>query len=326
MKAWEIFYKNVLYNNFISKEDKIVIAVSGGMDSMCMLHLFWRLTKKINIELLAVNFDHNLRKDSITEIKTIKNFVIKLGINCIFKKIEVKEYSKKKSISIETAGRILRYLNLEKIAEQNKFNKIATAHNANDNAETVIMWLLRGSGNFAGIPMIRRLKENLIVIRPLLPIKRSLIDEYVKKQKVPFCIDKSNFNNIYVRNKVRLSIIPICESINPMVVEHIFTLSCIQTRENEYLETIANVYLQRCVKIIKDKISLDLSIFLRYNETIKFRILKKILPEKKYGSHIGFIMYKILSADKSIYRLSYDWIFKIRSNKAYFCRKIKYDN
>ncbi|MDR3274642.1 MAG: tRNA lysidine(34) synthetase TilS [Endomicrobium sp.] len=320
MKVWDIFYKNIFQNDFIRPGDKIILAVSGGIDSMCMLHLFWRLAKKINTDLLVVNFNHNLRKDSVKEAKAVKNLAVRLGIDYILEEIDVKEYSQKNLVSIETAGRILRYSILEKTAKQNKCNKIATAHNANDNAETVLMWLLRGSGNFNGIPMIRRLNKNLVIMRPLLPIKRSLIEEYVKNQQIPFCVDKSNFKNIYTRNKIRLSLIPVCENINPMAVEHIFNLSRIQTREDAYLETIAYKYLKQCVKIVKNKILLELPMFLRYNETIKFRILKRILPEKKNNSYIDLIMYKILSADKSIYRLSADWIFKIKSDKAFFIK------
>jgi tRNA(Ile)-lysidine synthase len=116
---------------------------------------------------------------------------------------------------------------------------------------------------------------------------------------------------------------PVCEKINPMTVEHIFALSCIQAREDAYLEEISNKLLKKCVNIQKNQILLDLTTFLRYNETIRFRILKNILPKKKYNSHINLIMHKILSSDVSEYALSADWIFKIRSNKAYLTRNAK---
>lgn len=323
MKAWDIFYRNIVRNNFVKSKDRIVLAVSGGMDSMCMLHLFWRLTKKINIYLVVVNFNHNLRKESIKEAKIVKDFANKLGIDCVLETLDVKKYSKNKPASIETAGRNLRYLALESIAKKHKCNKIATAHNANDNAETVFMWLLRGSGSFSGIPQTREINNNLTIIRPLLPVKKKLIEEYVKEHKLLFCIDKSNFSNIYTRNKIRLSIMPICEKINPMTVEHIFALSCIQAREDTYLEEISNKLLKRCVKIQKNRISLDLIVFLRYNEAIRFRILRNILPQKKYNSCINLIMHKVLSLDVCEYVLSADWIFKIISNKAYFIRNGK---
>jgi tRNA(Ile)-lysidine synthase len=318
MKTWDIFYKDIFQNNFIKPKDRVVLAVSGGMDSMCMLHLFWRLKKKINIDFLVVNFNHGLRKESKQEAEAVKNLSEKLGVSCFLEKIDVKGYSKKHSISIETAGRKLRYSVLEKIAKKFNCNKIATAHNANDNAETVFMWLLRGSGNFAGIPQERIVNKNLTIVRPLLSIRRKLIEEYIKMHKLPFCTDESNLSKVYTRNKIRLSLMPIIEEINQNAVEHIFTLSRIQKREDKYLEEISTKFLKKCVKIRRNQIQLDLKVFLRYNETVKFRILKSILPQNRCNSHINLIMHKILSSDTSIYRLSSAWVFKIKSNKAYF--------
>jgi tRNA(Ile)-lysidine synthase len=323
MKAWSIFYGNILKNDFIKPKDKIVLAVSGGMDSMCMLHMFWRLAKKINIYLLVVNFNHGLRNTSMKETKIVKNFSDKLGISCLLETIDVQKYCKKKSVSIETASRVLRYSVLEQIAQKHKYNKIATAHHANDNAETVLMWLLRGSGNFIGIPQKRKVDKNLTVIRPLLPIKRKLIEDYVKYHEFSFCHDTSNFSDIFTRNKVRLSLIPICEKINPMAIEHIFSLSCIQARERAYLEEISSKYSKKCIEVQKNRILLDLTRFLRYNVAVRFRILKNILPQKRYSLHINLLMQKILSLDAPTYRLSADWVFKIKSNKAYFIRNGK---
>jgi tRNA(Ile)-lysidine synthase len=318
MKAWELFYKNVTHNRFVCDRNRIVLAVSGGMDSMCMLHMFWRLKKKINIELLTVNFNHNLRRESKKEALIVKNFSEKLGIDCVLEFIDVDKYSKSNKISIETAGRDLRYASLNTIAKKYNFSKISTAHNANDNAETVLMWLLRGSGNFSGIPQERNLSKNVVIIRPLLPIRRDFIEDYVKEHKLPFCTDSSNFTDIYTRNKIRRFLIPICEKINAMAVEHIFSLSCIQSRENHYLNLVSTKFLKKCVKFQKNRILLDLTMFLRYNEALRFRILRDILPQKKYNSCINLIMYKILLLDKSVYRLSADWVFKIKEKKAYF--------
>jgi tRNA(Ile)-lysidine synthase len=326
MKVWDIFYKNIFRNSFVTHGDRVILAVSGGVDSVCMLHLFWRLKKKINFDLLIVNFDHDLRKESIKESKTVRELSFKFNLNCLVKKINVTKYSKRHSISVETAGRRLRYLILEGIAEKYEYNKIATAHNANDNAETVLLWLLRGSGSFAGIPQKRRLNENIVVIRPLLPIRREFIEEYVGIHNLTFCIDESNFSDVYTRNKIRMYIVPVFEKINPMVVEHIFNLSCIQARENKYLEEISNNFIKKYVKIQKNKILLDLTVFLQYNEAVQFRIIKNILPEKKYSSCINLIMCKILLSDVFVLRISDSWIFEIKSNKAYFTRDIKNEN
>jgi len=320
MKAWNIFYKNVLQNNFVNSGDKIILAVSGGMDSVCMLHLFWRLKKKINFDLLVVSFNHDLRKESMQESKAVKELSSKFSIDCFIKKINVSKYSNRHSISVETAGRRLRYLILEKIATKHECNKIATAHNANDNAETVVMWLLRGSGSFAGIPQKRTLNKNLVVIRPLLPIKRNFIKKYVETHNLTFSTDESNLSDVYTRNKIRMYLIPVFEKINPMAVEHIFNLSCIQARENKYLEELSNNFIKKYVKVQKNEILLDLTIFLQYNEAVQFRIIKNILPEKNYSSYINLIVRKILSSDVFVYRISDNWIFEIKSNKVYFIR------
>ncbi|MDR1122635.1 MAG: tRNA lysidine(34) synthetase TilS [Endomicrobium sp.] len=321
MKAWNIFYQNIVQIGLVKSKDKIVLSVSGGQDSICMLHMFWRLAKKMQIELLTVNFNHNLRKESIKEAEIVKNLSNKFGINCILESINVKEYSKKKSISIETSGRNLRYLLLENIAKEYKCNKISTAHNANDNAETVLMWLLRGSGNFTGIPQERNIDKKLSIIRPLLSVKRKFIEDYISTHKLPFCTDKSNFSDVYTRNKIRLSIIPLCEKINTMAIEHIFNLSRIHAIENSYLEEITFKCLKKCVKFSKRQILLDLTMFLQYNKAVQYRILKNILPHKKHNSYINLIMYKILSSHLSIHKISDKWNFCIKSNnKACFIR------
>lgn len=321
MRAWDIFYKSIDENGFVKPGDKVLLAVSGGPDSVCMLHLFWRLAKKTDIELLTVNFDHRLRKESAKESILVKEFSAKLGIKCLAEKLDVKKYAKENSVSTETAGRMLRYERLESIARQYKCGKIATAHNSNDNAETVLMWLLRGSGSLAGIPRKRKIDKKLEIIRPILSVKRKDIEKYVKKQKIPFCIDKSNFSDKYTRNKIRHTLIPIFEKLNPLAVDHIFSLSSIQAREDAYLEQISISFAKKCSKISKNGILLDLTMFLRYNEAVRYRILKIILPDKKYASHINIIMKKISSSEKSEFRLSSEWVFKITASKAVFERK-----
>ncbi|MDR0915291.1 MAG: tRNA lysidine(34) synthetase TilS [Endomicrobium sp.] len=319
--TWNIFCKTNLQNKFIESNDNIVASISGGMDSVCMLHMLYRLKKKININILIVNFNHNLRQDSYLELNLIKQLSHKFKIDYIYKNLKVKEYSQKYSLSIETAGRELRYLNLEKIAKEYKFNKIALAHNANDNAETMLMWLLRGSGSFIGIPHNRLLKSNILIIRPLLSIKRKLIENYINYHNLPFCIDKSNYLNIYTRNKIRFSIIPALEKINPRFIEHTFNITCIQLRDNIYLQQIVDCLQKQCVNVTNDVISLDLTIFLRYNKAIQFRMMKNIIPIKKCNHHITFIINKLLKLSSFYtYRISKEWICKISGNKLFFIK------
>ena len=321
MNAWDIFYKNIISQNLVKDGDKVLLGVSGGADSMCMLHLFWRLAKKINIKILAVNLNHGLRKESVKEAKLVADVCKKFKIACALGEIAVKQRAKDLKISIETAARQLRYAAFEKIANEQKFNKVATAHNANDNAETVLMWLIRGSGNFEGIPQTRKLSKKVEVVRPLLAVERNLIDKYVKTQKIPFCTDKSNFSFEYTRNKIRHSVVPALEKINPAVIERIFSLSKIQERENAYLEEISIKFAKKCVKTAKNRILLDLPMFLRYNEALKYRILKSIMPAQKYAVQIDAVMQKILLSDKTPLKLTGGWVFTIKNKKAVFENK-----
>jgi tRNA(Ile)-lysidine synthase len=321
MKAWESFYKNSKADNLIKDGDAVLISVSGGKDSMSMLHMFWRLSKKIQLSLYAAHFNHGLRKEAKKDAQAVKEFSDKLKIPCRTISFDVKKYARRCGLSIETAGRDLRYENLLRISKKLTCNKIATAHNSNDNAETVLMQLLRGSGNLSGIPVRRKLDEKIEIIRPLLSVKRKDIEAYIKRQNLPFCTDKSNFSLKYTRNIIRLTVMPAIEKINPQVFEHIFSLSEIQTREDAFLEESALKYLKKCSKNTKTRILLDLSMFLRYNNAMRFRILKNLLPDRKYAPQINLIMNAINSQNDFRHMISAKWLFKIKNKKAEFIKQ-----
>lgn len=310
MLIWEKFRKNIIDNKLLVSGDKILLAVSGGADSVTMADLFFRLKKILNIELIIVNFNHNLRKESIKEAKLVENLAVKHNIKFILKDLQTKHFANEQNISVETAGRQLRYSSLEEIAKENKCNKIATAHNMNDNAETVLMWLIRGTGSegLSGIPVVRKVNNKISIIRPLLVISRDLIDKYVKQQSLKFCTDKSNFTCDFTRNKIRLNIIPKLKELNPLVVDHIFNLSGIITGENDYFKSKVNAFISKHINIQKSKIDIKLAAFSRCEEILKYRILKEILPDKKRAIHVNNIINWITDKKSKQYILSKFWI------------------
>ncbi len=320
MLIWEKFRKNIIDNKLVVSGDKALLAVSGGADSMVMASLFSMLTKILNIELVVVNFNHNLRKESVKEAKIVEEYISSLNIKCVLKNLNTKEYAKKNNISVETAGRQLRYLGLEEVAKKYKCNKIATAHNMNDNAETVIMWLLRGTGSegLTGIPMIRKINKNLSVIRPLLPISRDLIDDYAKKKQIVFCTDKTNFKCDYTRNKIRLNLIPQLKQINPSVVEHIYNLSCIVKEETNYFKNKVNSFISKYVEISKNRIVINLKAFYKQDNIFQYKILKEILPDKKRAVQINNIFSWLGDKKSKKYILSKAWTAKKYKQKLYF--------
>ncbi|GAB1401307.1 hypothetical protein MASR1M68_02180 [Elusimicrobiota bacterium] len=323
MLIWQTFKYHITENKLVENGDRILLAVSGGPDSVVMADLFYRLRKTLDIEIIIVNFNHNLRKESERETKLVEQFSKSHNTKFISKNLNTKQFAVKNNISLETAGRQLRYYHLENIAKTEKCNKIATAHNMNDQAETVLMWLIRGTGTdgLTGIPIERKLNKNLSIIRPLLSVSRDLIENYIKKQKLKYCTDKSNFSQDFTRNKIRLNILPEIKKINPLVIEHIFELSKISTRENLYFDKKISNFVLKNIKINSNKIIIDYKSFLNCDDALKHRILKSIIPAKKSSGHINAILKWAGDKKTQNYTLTKQWIVKKNNTKIFFIKK-----
>jgi tRNA(Ile)-lysidine synthase len=320
METWEKFKAFVSENRLIEPGDRVIAAVSGGPDSVCLTHLLWRLKKTLPLELVAVNMNHGLRQESSAEAKKVQALGKKLGIPVILKNIKVKETAGAEGVSLETAGRNLRYENLFSLAKQMGFNKIATGHTANDNAETMLMWLMRGTGTegLAGIPMVRGGGNSSKIVRPILSATRREIMEYIKRQKLPYSIDSSNSTLDFTRNRIRHKVIPLLETFNPKLVEHVYNLSRIIGSENEILADITRRALKQLARVSKSGISLDLKGFFRYNETVRLRILKEILPERRSLKNIRCLYGLVLSSNRKEIILSKYWRVKKSKNRLVF--------
>jgi tRNA(Ile)-lysidine synthase len=321
--AWEKFKLNTFKHGIIKHGDKVVLAVSGGPDSVCMMHLFWRLRKIFDIELLVVYLDHGLRKKSKEEIKFINSLAKKLEIKACIRRISVKDYSHENKISLETAGRDLRYGALVSLAGELKFNKVATGHNANDNAETVLMFMIRGTGQegLCGIPALREsAQRNIEIIRPILPLTRNEIITYLKSQKLSYCVDHTNFHLKFARNRIRHKLIPELEKYNPGFIDHVFNMSRIVSLENEYLTDLTAKAVKKIVIVKSNKIVLDLNGFFRYNKVLQLRILKDIIPQRKSLDNITRILEWIYTGDRKIFVLSNTWNLEKSKNKLNFLK------
>ena len=304
MNAWDIFKQTTEKEHLISDGDRILIAISGGPDSVCLTHCLWRLRKTRDITLAMAYVHHGLRSQADAEERFVRRLGTQLDIPVEICRIAVRSHAYTEKLSLETAGRELRYTALLQAACRQGCNKIATAHNANDNAETVIMWLLRGTGSegLAGIPLRRsynehieksinlgskkRSKSSSELIRPLLAITRKKIEQYLQQQRLPFYIDKSNRNIAFSRNRIRHTMIPLFEAYNPRAIEHIYSLSRNIAQENAVLEKIIQQELTNCATVKKSKIMLDFQRFFEYNEAIQMRIILALLPERRERVHI----------------------------------------
>lgn len=270
--------KTIETYNLIEKNDKIVIGVSGGPDSICLLHVLYSLKEKLGIEIVVAHVNHMLRDVADLETEYVQSFCKKLGIECYVKKADILEISKTQKKGTEEVGRQVRYDFFDEVAKKTNSNKIATAHNSNDRAETVILNILRGSG-LSGLKGIEPIRDNKY-IRPLINTDRQDIENYCNDNKLEPKYDKTNNENIYTRNKVRNTVIPyIKKEFNPNIIKTINRLSSLATEENEYLQAITKQEFENLLIEKTENIILDLHKFNSLNLVIKRRLILYTINE-----------------------------------------------
>jgi len=194
----------------IQKKNKIVIGVSGGPDSVALLYLLNSLKEELKLKLHIAHLDHILRKDSSKDRKFVEDLAKKLNLPITCAEVNVKELAKRGSL--EEIARNIRLGFLFKVAKDVKADKIALGHNLDDQAETVLMRILRGTG-LSGLSAIlpKRDIAGYQIIRPLIEIRRSEIEAYLRKKRIKPRRDPTNSEDIYFRNKIRNKLIPLLE-------------------------------------------------------------------------------------------------------------------
>ncbi len=260
----ERFNTYIINHNLFNKTDKILLAVSGGKDSMAMLHLFQ--SNKLKFSVAHCNFQLRNNASDLDE-QFVKDFTANNNITFYSKAFETKEYARQKSISIQMAARKLRYDWLKEIREEKGYEYIATAHHKNDVAETMLINLTKGTG-LSGLHGIKNKNRN--VIRPMLCFTAAEIDNYVQENNISFREDLSNSDTKYIRNSIRHKIIPELEKINSSIIK------TLNTEAKQFLGD---------EKIISDKVIEEKKrLFLKDRGIIKIKIeeLKKLNPLNSY--------------------------------------------
>lgn len=256
--------------NLIESNDKVVVAVSGGPDSISLLHILYEL--EYNICVAHIN--HGLRENAIIDQEYVEKFCEERNIPCFVKKINLKEMQN--GMTLEEAGRKIRYDFFYEIMQKENCTKIATAHNSNDNAETVIMNIIRGSG-ISGLKGIEPIRGK--IIRPLIEITRKDIESYCILNELNPRHDESNDEDIYTRNKVRLKLIPyIEENINSNVIKNINRLSNIVSEEEQFINKEVDKAYAYCFIAFEDnKLICNLKKFNNLDIVIRKRLIIKFI-------------------------------------------------
>ena len=266
-------------NSLKEKNDKIVIGVSGGPDSMCLLDILNCLKKDLECEIIVAHVNHQIRKEAQEETNYVQAFCEKLKIPVYIKYANIIELAKQEKKGTEEMGRTVRYEFFEEIALKTNANKIATAHTANDNCETILMNLLRGSAisGLKGIEIKRKstIQNEISYIRPIRSCTRQEIENYCEEKKIAPKLDKSNLENIYTRNKIRNELIPYLQKeFNPNIIETLNRLSDLAKQDEEYFTKIITKQYET-IKIgeTEKEIILDLKQFNNQEMVIKTRLI-----------------------------------------------------
>ncbi len=238
LKLWDKINSGARENGLFKEKDAIVLAVSGGPDSVTMLDFFAKLARRRRLVLLIAHLNHKIRgEDSDRDEAFVKELGRTYGIETVTGRRDVPALAKSGKISLEHAARLARYDFLTKLALKRKFRLIATAHHADDHAETFLLNLLRGTEpkGLLGIPMKRTLAGRgsaaVSVIRPLLRITRAEIMEYMRANRLPHRKDKSNEDEKFLRNWLRKTLIPLIEKKQPRFKAHLAELSAKLARQ-----------------------------------------------------------------------------------------------
>jgi tRNA(Ile)-lysidine synthase len=273
------FKQTIARYDLLEKGDKVLVAVSGGPDSVALLYALLEIKGEFDLDICVAHLNHKLRgRESDEDQKFVKKLAHKLNLKFFSKSVDVKKEAKKRKLSLEECARLVRYQYLENLADKIQADKIAVGHQADDQAETFLMRLLRGAGGLglSGIPPKRGK-----IIRPLMEIKREEIEKFLKEKGVLYRTDSSNLLPNYFRNKIRLSLLPLIKKkFNPKIVEVLNRASNIISSQQQYIEKSCEEILGFvCKSKSKNKIVLDLNRFVNYDICLKREMIRRCVKE-----------------------------------------------
>lgn len=278
MKMEDRILETITENNLISKGDTVIIGASGGPDSQFLITILNNLKEDLGFDIVLAHLNHLHRKEAENDEDLVRETAEKLNLKFYSRSRSMDDYAKEKKLSSEDAGRRLRYEFFNGLAKKFPNSKIAVAHNKDDQSETVLMRITRGTG----LDGLRAMDyKNGNIIRPILNIKKREILAYLDKNKIPYAIDHTNFENDYTRNKVRLDVIPKLEEINPNVIDSIYKLSDLARDDLEIIEEVVREKFQAMATIKPGEIYFDKDEFENTNPFLLRRILRKAVEVLK---------------------------------------------
>ena len=222
-------------DKLISRGDIIGVGLSGGKDSMALFHYLFGLQEKFDFELVAIHIDHGIRENSGDDARFVMDFCKRLGVRAYKFKVDANKVAKEKNLSIELAAREARYGVFDACIQKGVVDKIALAHHMSDQAETILMRILRGTG-IGGAKGMEESRDG-VYIRPMLTTSREAIDSYIDKNSIEYVEDQTNFDNDYARNYLRNEIMPRLKKFWPQSVSSLVSFGKICKEDDEFINS-----------------------------------------------------------------------------------------
>jgi tRNA(Ile)-lysidine synthase len=280
--------------SMFARGDRVVVGLSGGPDSVALLHILDSLKDVYSIRLHAAHLEHGLRgAESVEDMEFVKALCDSLSVPLTTKREKVGEIAERGGLSVEAAARSVRYAFLDDVLKETGFKKVATGHNANDQAETVLINLMRGSG-IAGLAGMKPAVEDRIV-RPLIEAKRDEIMTYLEQKGVSFRTDSSNSDTRFERNKVRSVLIPLIEKeFNPAIVDSLARTASVFSMVHEFFREEVAKTMKAAVKADEGRVTVNLELFNPCPDVVKLFTFHSILRSLEEVEQV--ISYDTLSA------------------------------
>ncbi len=274
--------ETIAAHNMFQPNDAVLMGVSGGPDSVALFHILRYLTTELKITLAVGHLNHCLRgKASENDARFTRSLASYYNIPFYLKKRDVRQYSEQQKLSLEEAARDVRYTFLFEVAESNGYNKIALGHQADDNAEQILMHLFRGSGplGMSGIPPVR----DGMIVRPLINLKKDRILQFLKENRIDYILDETNEDRKHLRNRIRHDLIPnIKASIQPRIVRTLTRMAHITKDEEEWLEQLIEpIFEQSILHRLPTRLELSVDRLKAMHPALQRRVLRQAISEIK---------------------------------------------
>lgn len=276
--------KYIIEHDLCRQSDTLLVGVSGGPDSLCLLHILVSLLPDLKLNLHIAHLNHQLRgEESDSDARFVADLAAGLNIDCTIEQYDVRHFQAESKCSLEEAAREARYRFFAVVAQNIQAKAVAVGHNADDQAETIVMNLIRGTG-LSGLKGMRPKVEwesvegrGIRIIRPLLQVRRQAIEAYCRTRQLRPRLDSSNASSDFLRNRIRSEIMPRLEECNPAIVDSLMRMSLLVADDIDYFEREAERFVDSVVGDMNDGIVIDNDSFKILPSALKRRILRIVL-------------------------------------------------